>query len=110
MTDYTVAETILKQLGGNVFCMMVGATKRDDRIASENALIVRIRGAQTGSNKKGKPTYMKVELNGMDLYDVTFYRVQLATLDLIETGKHEGIYADMLRPTFTEETGLYTSM
>ena len=101
-TDINIAATILAQLGGNHFTVMTGAK---NYIAHPDGLSFRIPGS--GFAKDGI-NYIKITLNGMDLYDVTFSRVRGRTVKTLHT--ETGIYADMLREVFRLHTGLRTSL
>ena len=52
--------------------------------------------------------FCRITLNGMDLYDMQFFKSK--GIDLIEIHKKEGLYNDMLQSTFTEVTKLYTKL
>ncbi len=99
MVNMQIANTILEQLGGNRFQTMVGPK---DMVAIEN-------GLQFGL-KRGfaKNTINKVviKLNGLDLYDVTFYNIRGINIKEIET--ETNLYADQLQSVFTKVTGLET--
>lgn len=99
MTDLTVAQTILAQLGGSRFTAMTGAK---DFVGSDVALNFRFPKAKDGINRA------RVVLNPGDTYDVVFYRqrgTKLAMTDCIC-----GVYADQLQETFTRYTGLDTHL
>ena len=105
MTDKTVANTILNQLGGNKFIMMTGAKQF---FCDDNSL-----GFKIGKNAAGV-NYVKITLNAMDTYDMVLERVSFIK-KTGETkrkviGSHEGIYDDMLQACFTNTTGMYTSL
>jgi hypothetical protein len=44
----------------------------------------------------------------MDLYDVEFINIRGTNIKTVST--HNGIYADMLKSTFEDETGLRLSL
>ena len=100
MTDMTVANTILQQLGGKKFLMMVGAKQAT---GTENSL-----GVKFTAKAKNKANFLRVRLNAMDTYDVEF--LSLRGLNSSIKGYIEGVYADQLQAVFTKETGLYTSL
>jgi hypothetical protein len=100
MTNQVVAQEILRQMGGiRRISMMTGAK---DFVAGEDKVIFKI-----GKGAKNKINTIKIELNAMDLYDVTFMRVWGTTITTIK--KVDGIYNDMLKSTFENETGFYLS-
>lgn len=92
-----VAKTILSQIGGGRAMMMIGGK---DLVGSETALLFGWK-----AKAKNKANKVKIELNGADLYDITFYRVWGTKLTEISTFKD--YYCDMLVSCFEEETGLY---
>jgi len=99
MTDMTVANTILQQLGGRQFIAMTGAK---NLTGSADTLTMKIgRNAKTIS-------HVKIKLTAMDDYTVEFIRVR--KFDAKTVAKVEGVYAENLRQVFTANTGLYTSL
>ena len=100
-----VAQTILQQLGGNKFIAMTGAKRF---VAHEDGLSFSLGRNASNAN------YVKITLNGKDLYDVKFERVTTnkTTFEMKRVVKAEekDLYCDMLQSTFTEITGLYTSL
>lgn len=92
-----VATEILRQIGGSRRLQMFISAK--DFAASENALLFGWK-----AKSKNKANKIKIELNGSDLYDVTFYRIWGTNIK--EIAKHEDIYNDMLVNLFETETGL----
>ena len=103
MSDLTVANTIFQQLGGHKFKVMTGAR---GFAGDDNSLHFRLPGSggfcQNGINA------VRVTLNSMDLYDVTYYRVRGSKI--VTVAESEGLYADMLRDNFRRVTGLETSL
>lgn len=97
--------TILEQLGGPRFVLMVGARS----IAGcERTLSFRI-----GRNRPGV-THVTIELNGLDLYDLDFTSVRSRGHGLgmyrRTVARVFGLGAEQLRATFTTVTGLETSL
>lgn len=94
--DTSVATEIRNQIGHKALYML-GAY---DIFADTNALVFKIRGS-----KKWK--YIKIALNGKDLYDVTFstWRGDKITNKMIKN-----VYVDQLHKTIKQETGLYTRL
>ncbi len=101
MTTQTlsVAKEILSQLGGNRFIAMTGAR---NLAAGKNYITFKI------MRNASKITHVKIALNGLDLYDITFYRVHGTSLKVIE--EVNNAYCDMLQSVFTSRTGLNTSL
>jgi hypothetical protein len=100
MSDLKVAETILRQLGGNKFRAMTGAK---NLAGDSKSLSMRIGRNKTSSN------YLKITLNSMDTYDMKFSRVSPkgGERSVIE---YNGVFNDMLDDMFTAHTGMYTSL
>ena len=109
----SVAEEILRQLGGRRFIAMTGAKNflKDEK---NNWMSFRI-----GRNAS-KANYVKITLTPDDLYTMEFIRCTSPRLNH-KTGvftegkrtvleKREGLWCDMLESTFSEVTGLETRM
>ena len=98
MTDLTVANIIKDQIGPQAF-MMIGAKNLS---GTDDSLSFRI-----GRNSK-KVNYVKVTLNGLDLYDIEdgWIRSMKYTVREIETNR----YAADLHRSIEENTGLYTHL
>jgi len=97
-TDYSVAQTILNQLGGmKRLVIMTGAY---NFVASSNAVSFRI--------KNRKVNYIKITLNGNDLYDLKFSRIVKYNEKVVK--EYSDIYFDQLIPIFEETTGMYLRM
>jgi hypothetical protein len=95
------AQDVLKQLGGNKFVAMTGA-KNFVQDKSKKSISFKI-----GRNAKGI-NYIRITLNGKDLYDMEFIRVRGGKAKVLK--KHNDIYNDQLQNIFTKETGMYTSL
>jgi hypothetical protein len=105
--NYEMATTVLNQLtnsinGGTRLSVMIGAKNfmRDER----NYTI----GFKFMAKAKNKANYCRIKLNAADLYDVEFIGIRGVNVKTIS--RHEGLYADMLKSTFEDETGLYLSL
>ena len=95
-----VANTIYRQLGGNRFRVMTGAK---NMVSHEFALSMKIGRNKTNAN------FMVVELNGLDLYDVTFAKLtKMGEMKSVKT--YDNVYNDMLVEIFESHTGMYTSL
>jgi hypothetical protein len=103
MSNQEVAKTILAQLGGRMFQMMTGAKAFTSK---PDALAFRLPG--TGGFTRNGINYVDITLDPMDTYTVKFYRVRGVKVTLVS--EHDDIFVDMLRPLFTRETGLDTSL
>jgi uncharacterized lipoprotein YehR (DUF1307 family) len=98
----TIAQTILAQLGGGVFCMMTGAK---EMVASETALRIKI-----GRFAGVKTTHVKVTLDPCDTYTIETMRWNGRKLEMQAIDKMSGVYCTDLRRAFTSMTGLDTSL
>jgi hypothetical protein len=95
MTGFTVAKTILEQLGGERFVTMTGAknlTGSDDGLSF-----------QLGDNPR-RVAHVRVTLIPNAVYSVTFFPRGKAP-EIVS-----GVYADSLAELFESRTGLYTSL
>lgn len=96
--DITIARTILNQLGGaNKLVAMTGAYNFRDL---GNGLSFRI--------KNQKANYIKIIMNGKDLYDVEIGRVRGNTYKVVAEGKD--IYYDMVIDFIESNTGMYLTL
>jgi hypothetical protein len=91
-------ETTIQQIGGNKALFMMGC-KQIVSDEANNAITLRIKGS--------KVKYVKITLNSMDTYDLSFYSGRLMNL---KERAVEGIYNDMMKETIERETGLYLSL
>lgn len=98
-TNLRVANEILRQLGGNRFIAMTGAK---NLAAIDNSISFKI------MRNSNKVTHVKIELNFMDTYDITFYNI--VGNNIKEEHTVRGIYSDQLQNTFTIYTGLNTHL
>ena len=95
-----VANTIYRQLGGNKFRVMTGAK---NMVSHEFTLSMKIGRNKTNAN------FMVVELNGLDLYDVTFAKLtKMGEMKSVKT--YDNVYNDMLVSIFESHTGMYTTL
>lgn len=97
-----IANTILNQMGGlNRIAVMTGAK---DFLIDGPGVSFKYPGSKHSN-------YVKIQLNGNDLYDVEFGKIRkvkgLPTYKPVES--FDDLYFDMLKPTFEQETGLYLS-
>lgn len=98
-TNTDIAKTILKQLGGNRVRAMTGAKTF---VAIEKGLMFTF--PQTGA----KPNHVRIELNGNDEYDVSFWKIRGSKAAMMK--KLAGVPVENLVSTFEDETGLYLSL
>lgn len=96
----SIAQTILKQLGGaGIIAAFTGAKHF---ITYEDGVSFRF-----PNRASGKPNFVKITLNGLDLYDVEFKRIYGTKVTPIESV--EGVYNSQLVSIFERVTGLYLS-
>lgn len=96
-----VAQIIYRQLGGSRFAMMTGA-RNFVQSSKDKWLSFRI-----GRNKS-KANFVKIQLNSMDTYDMTFGRIHGYEYRDLKT--FNGLYGDQLEEIFQDYTGLYTRL
>lgn len=98
MSDLTVANTILEQMGGTLrLKMMIGAK---NFLGTSTAVFFRWAAkAKNGANT------LRVTLLPSDTYKVDFSRARAGTSKAIES--LEDVYAEDLIRLFEEKTGLY---
>lgn len=94
-----IAQTILNQLGGNMFLMMTGSK---NLLALESGLRMNLTRNKAGAK------FLYIELDSMDTYTMTFKKMRKDVVS--DVAKYEGLYFDQLRPIFEEVTHLYTSL
>lgn len=99
MSDLTVANEILRQLGGNMFVRMTGAK---GLLGGEDFLSMQLPGNST----KKHINRFKVKLMPSDTYKVTFGKFRGTTYSVVE--EYEDVYCDQLVELFENVTGLYT--
>lgn len=97
-TDLTVANTIKEQLGRS-FALLTGAK---NFLGDTNSLSFRIPSTKRGIN------YVKITLNGRDLYDVTFGKIRGLNYTVVDEA--EDVYFDSLQDVFENRTGLYCTL
>jgi len=98
-----IAKVILSQLGGNKFITMTGARNLfslTEQLGGLSFKLPKFSGV--------KINYVKILLNGSDLYDVEFGRIYGNKYTLLNT--YSDIYCDQLRELFEKETSLATHL
>ena len=95
-----IAQTILSQLGGTKFQVMVGAKQMN---STSNALHFKF-----GSGAKNKANHCSITLQTDDTYMMEFHRV--VSVNAKHIGVFHNIYASGLTTVFTRETGMHTSL
>lgn len=93
-----IAQTIAQQLGPKAL-FMIGAK---NLIAGKDYLQMRLGRNASGWNA------LKIALNGLDLYDMTFYKIRKLTVTKKKTV--DNIYSDQLHDIIETETGLRTNL
>jgi hypothetical protein len=97
-TSREVANEILNQLGGSRFIAMTGAY---NFVTDGKDLTMKLRTNQA------KATHLKIELDDMDTYPMTFYACRKEIKVVKEV---KGVYNDMLQKIFTNVTGYETRL
>ena len=90
------AEEVIRQLGGNKFRVMTGAR---NFVKGKNYIRFKVPNAKKGIK------YIKITLNEMDTYNVTFQSRSGKVIKEIND-----VYNDQLQNVFTSETGLNTHL
>ena len=94
----SVAITILKQLGGvGRLRAMTGAYN-----------FVDLGDGVAFKIKNQRANYIKIKLNGKDLYDLEVGRIRGTTYKVVAT--HNDVYFDQLKPLIEQATGMYLSL
>jgi hypothetical protein len=98
-----VAQTILDQIGGNQFITMTGSSSF---VNTGNGLRMKLSRNKSGAN------YLNIELNGRDLYNMTFSSIRTQNWEIVSKTKFDiqDIYADQMFRIFEQVTGLYTKL
>jgi hypothetical protein len=94
-----IATTILNQLGGKRFIVMTGS--KNFVTTEKGGLLMKLSRNASGAQ------YLKIELNGSDLYEMNFFSVR--GIDIKQKAEFSGVYCDQLTNIFESVTGLYTS-
>ncbi len=94
------AETILAQLGGRKFLYMTNGQARYGTTKEGNTEL---------SVKLARNHAFRVVLNSLDLYDVTYFKMN-RKCEIVTIAESDGIYADMLVGCFERMTGLRASL
>lgn len=106
--EHRVASIIYQQLGAGRFTVMTGAKNFSD----EGNLL---RFHLPANFAKNGINMVIITLDPSDTYTVEFIKrgnLSKKTLSrkITQVAKHEGVYGDMLRSLFEQETGLSTSL
>ena len=111
MTSIERTTTILNQLGGSKFTAMTGSK---NFVALENGVRMTLTRNISGANR------LEIVLNGLDLYDVKFYKYTPHRLNkktfvftdekVKEIANFYDIYCDQLQSIFTSVTGMVTHL
>jgi hypothetical protein len=95
-----VAETILKQLGGQLFIVMTG-TKNFIKIG-DNGIGMQLR------RNKSKASHLRITLTPNDTYLMEF--IKCTSKDLKTLERYEDVYNTELRGIFESATGMFTKI
>ena len=115
---------IVEQIGGNKFLAMTGSKFQYYGYDELGYVYLMIKLTKNQSRAQ----YLKIQLNGLDLYDLTFSRIKktlkpecktpeykalnlkLYDEEVIIVKEYKDVYADTLQEIFTSVTGLYTRL
>jgi len=110
---------IAQQIGGNKFLAMTGSKFQYYGYDELGYVYLMIKL----SKNQSKAQYLKIQLNGLDLYDLTFSQIKKTLTPLakelgikiydeevITVKEYKDVYADMLQDIFTSVTGMYTRL
>ena len=104
MTNQQIALEIMKQLGGNKFAAMTGAC---NIVAIEKGVQFKFKGSKVANCLVVKlgDTFLT-----SDLYTMEFWKVNArqGTCEMVKS--FDGLYCDQIESTFSEVTGLATSL
>lgn len=96
-----IAHNIIKQIGGTGrLSAMINAK---DFLAHQDGL-----SFKWTAKSRNKSNYIKIVLNGNDLYDITFGYTR--GLNYTVRSEHKDVYFDELISLFERETGLFLSL
>jgi hypothetical protein len=96
MTNLTVANTILEQLGGRRFIAMTGSK---NFVGSQDKLTFSLAPNKSKGNK------MRITLTPADDYTVEVFKIR--GTEVKPLASVHGVYADSLRSVFESLTGMY---
>jgi hypothetical protein len=102
-TDMTVPNEILRQLGGNRFKVMTGAT---NFVGDERGLRFRLPSAKSKSGKR--VNVFEIRLDPSDTYTLSSILLRNHNFTPVET--ISDVYVDNLQQTFRTMTGLDTHL
>ena len=101
--------TINSEIGKTILVQMGGMVRLKAFIGAKNFCVVEKGVTFRWSGKsKNKTNFLKITLNGSDLYDIEFGRLHAMKFTVIET--FENIFCDQLVQIFEEQTGLYLTL
>ena len=101
-----IAQTILAQLGGNMFVRMTGARHL---VALNSGLQLKL--PEEDFMLKDDVNCLRIELRANDTYTVEAWTIDHGDLENSKKkSTHDNIYNNQLAPLFTQLTGLSTSL
>ena len=89
-------KTTYSQIGHKALTMMGAYNKSYD--SKDGSISFKIKGSK-------KFNYIKIALNGLDLYNITFMKI--GKYDIKKEKTINDIYSDMMHSLIEKETGLY---
>ncbi len=100
-TSFNATETLNQLTNSNN-----GANRLSAMIGAKNFAQDSEKGFVSFKFPRGK--HVKIQLNAMDTYDMTFGTIR--KFEYKVTKEFKGLYADMLKETFEQHTKLYLSL
>lgn len=120
MDHKLVAETILKQLGGNKFRVMTGAKNFMSHAPVAGSKGPALSFTLPSRFAKDGINFVKIVLTAADTYDITFTKIgpqpsmkrllQGAQQSITVVAEVTDVYADQLQSVFSQHTGLDTHL
>lgn len=95
---------IMQQMGGRMFENMTGCRFLGFGYTDNGYVYLVIKLIKNPSTA----TFLRIELNYLDLYDMIFFKVNKG--NPITVKEYKNIYAEDLQPIFTKVTGLDTHL
>jgi len=99
-----IAQTIANQLGGTRLLKAMVNGRNFTALDGDGGLKFNFSGS-----RKANTCLIKLDA-GKDLYNVELWKITAGGKTVKQVFSLEGVYADMLVPTFETETGLYLSL
>ena len=103
-TAAQVCDTIMQQIGGNKFLTMTGSKPQCYGTSDAGNDFITLQLAKNGVGAK----WLKITSMPNDTYSMEFSGIKNGDISVIS--HEDNVYCDMLQSTFTDITGLYTTL